>query len=167
MAQTLESVLANGGATSVALYLSNDHSFTQAQAYARQRWGLSEGDAYRLATLGSAAVNAAQIISGGDTNSPQQLDAVPINPYVDDGDFAGSREQVAIEIFVPEAGGGTGQPYLIIISATGLESISELLRIAVDDLCKRAKKSPTAFPDVDCDNVFIFDYDILSTVRAF
>jgi hypothetical protein len=132
-----------------------------------ERWNLSVGDAYSLATLGGAAQNAAQIISGGDINQPQQLDAVPINPFVDDGDFAGAREQVAIEIFVPESSGGTGKPYLIIISATGLESISELLRIAVDDLCKRAKKSPTAFPDVDCDNVFIFDYDILSTVRAF
>lgn len=143
-------------------------SIRDAVAYAQGRWpGLSLGDYQSLAALAGTAAFAGQGFGAGDVNQPQNLASVPINPFVDDGDMAGSREQVAVEITPMLPDGTSGHPYLIIVNATGTETPQELLNIAVDELCKRARGSPTAFTDVDCDNVFVFDYEFLSAIRAF
>lgn len=168
MARTLGSIIADGAVTSVALQIADGMSIRDAVSYASGRWpGLTLTDYQSLAALAGSAAFAGQTLGAGDKSSPQDLATVPVNPWVDDGDLAGSREQVAIEITPMLPDGTSGHPYLIVVTATGTESPQELLQIAVDELCRRAVGTPTAFPDVDCANVFVFDYEFLSAIRAF
>lgn len=164
----LEILLGEGAVTSVAFQLAGGMLSEDLFVYILNRWpGLSIIEANQLITLGLAARDAGEILAGSSLDQPQPLDAVPISPFVDDGDWAGVREQVAIEITIPGVGGDPDHPYMIIVPSSGLETVSQLLRAAVDELCRRARKSPEAFPDVDCDQVMVFDYEILSAVRAF
>lgn len=165
---SLESVIAAGGVTSVAIQIADRLTLDEAHDYALNRWpDLSFVEAYTLATMAYSAYLAGQSLAGGNLSQPQQLDIVPEIPGMADDAFGSNREQIAVEITIPEAVGGTGKPYLIIITGTGTESISELIRIATDELCRRAKDSPKGFPDVDCTNVLVFDYEILSAIRSF
>jgi hypothetical protein len=139
-----------------------------AVAYAQGRWpGLSLGDYQSLAALAGSAAFAGQGFGAGDPLQPQNLASVPVNPFVDDGDMAGSREQIAVEITPMDDQGVAGTPYLIIVNATGTETPQELLTMAVADLCRRAADTPGSFPGVDCTGVFVFDYEFLSAIRAF
>ena len=136
--------------------------------YVLDRWpSLTPVEANQLISLGISAYNAGQAIAGGDVNAVPQISTIPVSEWIDDGDFQGSREQVAVEITIPGQDGAPDHPYLVIVGATGTETLSELLAIALADLCQRARDSPGAFPDVDCTNVLVFDYEILSTIRAF
>jgi hypothetical protein len=165
---SLASVIAGGGVTSVAVQIADHLTIDEAFLYALERWPeLTPPEANQLANLAYAAYQAGQTLQAAPLSDPQPLDAVPINPFVDDGDFAGTREQIAVEITVYDENGEPGKTYLIIVPSTGLDSLSQIINTATDDLCQRARDSPGAFEDVDCDNPLIFDYEILSAVRAF